>query len=92
MSKLHFDDEDYLSSMRERTTFLNHIHWDGSIPAESLWDFYQRKGEKILLPEQYVDGAPVKNREVTSVAELREFQTGLFSKYDIVSVFAGGAF
>ncbi len=88
MGKLCFDDKDYLSLMRKRTTFLNHIHWDGSIPANSLWDFYQRKGERILLPEQYVGGAPVKNREVTSIAELREFQTGLFSKYDIVSVFA----
>ncbi len=88
MVELHFDDEDYLSSLRRRTTFLNHIHWDGSIPAESLWQFYQRKDERILLPEHYVDGTPITNREVTSVAGLREFQTGLFSKYDIVSVFA----
>ncbi len=88
MGKPSFEDENYLLSMRKRTTFLNHIHWDGSIPAESLWDFYQSKGEKIFLPEQYIGGTAVRSREVRSIAELREFQTGLFSKYDIVSVFA----
>ncbi len=88
MSTLHFDDEDYFSLIKGKATVLNHIHWDGSIPTESLWDFHQRKGKKIFLPEQYVDGTPVNDREITSIAELREFQTGLFSKYDIVSVFA----
>ena len=89
MTFLQFDDREYLDSLRRRTTVQNHIHWDGSIPVESLWRFYQDRREKIFLPEQYIDGSIVRgDREIKSAAELHDFQTDLFTKYDIVSVFS----
>ncbi|MBI4152860.1 hypothetical protein HY495_04060 [Candidatus Woesearchaeota archaeon] len=89
MNKLHFDDESYLSAMQRRTNVLNHIHWDGSIPADDLWRFYQDNRKKLFLLEKYIDGTRVEgDREIKSADELRSFQTNLFTKYDIVSVFS----
>lgn len=89
MNRLHFDDKSYLSAMQRRTNVLNHIHWDGSIPVENLWEHYQQKQEGLFLPERYIDGTKVdRDRRIQSADDLREFQTNLFTKYDIVSVFS----
>ncbi|MBS3169153.1 hypothetical protein J4210_01605 [Candidatus Woesearchaeota archaeon] len=89
MNNLQFDDQKYLDSLHRRTTIQNHIHWDGSIPADDLWRFYQDNRKKLFLPEKYIDGTSVEgDREIKSADELRSFQTNLFTKYDIVSVFS----
>ena len=86
--ELKFDDVAYLDQCRQRASFLTHIHWDGSIPPQDLWNFYKKKDKKLSLPEKYIDGTAVQgDREIKSIEQLREFQMGLFSKYDIVSVF-----
>ena len=86
--ELRFEDTVYLDSLREKNTVVNHIHWDGSIPFSDLWEFYQQKGEKLFLPENYSDGTTVPdNREITSLEQLYELRDGLFSKYGIVDVF-----
>ena len=90
---LVFDDKPYLEQLRQREVFVHHIHWDGSLPADALFAFYQRRGKPLLLPERDVHGthliyASEAQREIDSEEKLREFQMGLLTKYDITDVFA----
>ncbi len=85
---LIFDDAAFLEALRQRPAHVPHIHWDGSIPFEELWQHYQRKGEKLFLPEKHHDGTPVtRNREINSVEELLAFRDGMFTQYGLVDVF-----
>ena len=91
--QITFEDTSYLEAQKQRSVPVNHIHWDGSIPAEDLFDFYQAEGQTLLLPEKDVAGNPLtyeseKERVIDSPEKLREFQTGLLTKYGIVDVFA----
>lgn len=88
MKKPSFEDHTYLNSLRQRQTCALHIHWDGSIPFGTLWNFYQRRGEKLFLPERYSDGRLLEgDREIKTRKQLYDLRDGLFSKYGIVDVF-----
>lgn len=90
---LSFPDKAYLRQCQNRKTYLNHIHWDGSIPAEFLFQFYQKQGKPLLLPEKDVSGNLIaykseRERVIDTAEKLRQFQQGLLTKYGIVDVFA----
>ena len=90
---LTFEDTAYLDSMRQRQVPLNHIHWDGSIPATDLFKLYEARGKELLLPENDFAGNPIeyesaKDRVIDSPEKLRDFQEALFRPYGIVDVFA----
>lgn len=86
--ELSFKDPAYLHSLQQEKAAVQHIHWDGSIPFERLWDFYQEKGQKLFFPERYSSGEFVKgDREIKTREQLYELRDGLFSKYEIVDVF-----
>ncbi len=90
MSKkgLHFEDSAYLDSLRQKKAIVPHIHWDGSIQFERLWDYYQEKGQKLFFPEKHNDGTLVEgDREIKTIEQLYGLRDGLFSKFDIVDVF-----
>jgi len=88
MKKPSFEDHTYLNSLRQRQTCALHIHWDGSIPFGTLWNFYQRRGGKLFLPERYSDGRLLEgDREIKTRKQLYDLRDGLFSKYGIVDVF-----
>jgi len=92
-TKLIFDDQAYLDKMRQKYAYINHIHWDGSIPAEDLFKFYQKQNDTLFLPETDVAGNKIvyvseQDQLIDSVDKLREFQNGLLTKYGIVDVFA----
>lgn len=85
---LDFSDTSYLTEMRQKKTFINHIHWDGSLPVEYVFDAYQKKGRPLSLPEKDLQGNEITDRLIDSPEKLREFQNGLLKKYGIVDVFS----
>src|SRR3989344_1460141 len=90
---LTFPDRVYLEQCWQRRTFLNHIHWDGSLLAEDLFALAQKRGRELLLPEFDNEGKRINysspsERVIGSTAKLKEFQQGLFNKYSIIDIFA----
>ncbi len=82
---LQFDDTEYLQKLRQLPNAQLHIHWDGSIPFEDLFNFYKKQGKEIPTPDQDLQGNPVP--KIETLEQLHQFRDGLFSKYDIVDVF-----
>ena len=71
---------------------INHLHWDGSLPVERLFEFYQHKGEFPLLPEKDISGNKINHRNQTervldSPEKLAQFQQGLLTHWGITDVF-----
>lgn len=90
---LQFLDQEYLAKLRSLPNMINHIHWDGSIPAADLFALAQRKGRELLLPGKDSAGNQImyssqESRVIDSIEKLRQFQQGLFRQYSIISVFA----
>jgi len=85
---LQFDDIDYLERLRQLPNAQLHLHWDGCIPFEFLWDHYKDQGRKLYLPERHLNGEAVKgDREIKSLAELVQFRDGLLKQWNIGDVF-----
>jgi len=99
MKELIFDDTDYLAQLRQRTVFLNHIHWDGSVPwksipatndspeIEGIFDFYKRTGKPLLKPEEDIRGNPIQDRSITCAEDMLELPRLMFKRYKIGDVF-----
>src|SRR3989344_6461629 len=71
---------------------INHLHWDGSIPAEALFAYYQDQGQVLELPDKDIAGNPIhyddpQSKIIDSAEKLAQFQQGLLTKWDIVDVF-----
>ncbi len=82
--------DDY-SWIRDRKTFPLHLHWDGSIPAESLFHMAEERGADLLMPSfdisnRLISYFPSSSRRVDSPAMLTEFIHAL-GKYKITDVF-----
>ncbi|MCK4643887.1 hypothetical protein KAU32_09695 [bacterium] len=68
-----------------------HIHWDGSVPAASIYNFYAKKNEGLFLPEKDFFGNVIKYRNegdriIDSPEKLMTFQQDM-RKYNITDVF-----
>lgn len=85
-----------------RQPVINHIHWDGSIPPETLFKFYERKkqqlnrcerkNQQLKLPEKDIHGnsaaySSEEEKLIDSPEKLAQFQQGLLTKWDIIDVF-----
>ena len=85
------DDAYYLEKLKKKKIFPLHIHWDGSIPAEDIFEMARQRGIPLLLPERDIEGKPIRysshdQRVIKSPEQLRLFMTDL-RKYDLVDVF-----
>ena len=70
---------------------LNHLHLDGSLTKEYLFQFYQNKGEFPRLPERDIFGESIRCSEEDKILDSPEkiaaFQQGVLTKWDITDVF-----
>ena len=92
MAALEVTDTKYLEDLKKRVVFPLHIHWDGSIPAEQLFELATARGKKLFLPEKDIAGKHIiyenpDNRLIHNPAELKSFMTNLRS-YSIIDVFS----
>lgn len=89
---LVIDDLEYFEGLKARKTFPLHLHWDGSIPVESLFSLTERRGKMIFLPDKDINGERIRydsftQRLISTPEKLREFQYGLLTRYKMGDVF-----
>ncbi len=88
---LKIDDPSYLEQLKSIKLYPNHLHWDGSIPADYIMELSRRRDRKILLPLEDIEGWPIKydseeERAITDAESLSRFQKNL-RQYRMFDVF-----
>ncbi len=74
-----------------RQTFPLHFHWDGSIPAQYLFELAKERGKTLYYPESDIHGNPItvateNDRTISSAQALERFFNNL-RNYAIPDVF-----
>jgi len=92
MADLCIHDQHYLEQLQKKKVFPLHIHWDGSLPAEQLFDLATTRGIDLLLPEHDIHGQTISydtpdKRCIHTAQELQHFMKNL-RRYNIIDVFS----
>ncbi len=90
--RLVIEDKEYFKQLRARKTFPLHLHWDGSIPVESLFSLAEKRGRQLFLPDTDLNDQTITytsdaERLIDTPKKLREFQYGLLTRYKMGDVF-----
>ncbi len=90
--ELIIEDKSYFKKLKDKKLFPLHIHWDGSIPAESIFELAGSKGIILEYPEKNIHGSPIaykdkKEKIINSPSDLHKVMTDL-RKYDLIDVFS----
>ncbi len=90
--RLVIEDEEYFKQLRARKTFPLHLHWDGSIPVESLFSLAERRQRQLFLPDKDLNDQTITytsdaERLIDTPEKLRQFQHGLLTRYKMGDVF-----
>lgn len=89
---LAIHDQAYFDSIKQKKTFPLHIHWDGSIPAESLFHIAQQRNIPLKYPMRDANGNPKSyasegERIIKTPGELGTFLTN-FEQFHFLDLFA----
>lgn len=89
---LVIEDQEYFKLLKARKTFPLHLHWDGSIPVESLFSLAERRGRQLFLPDKDLNDQTITytsdaERLIDTPQKLRQFQHGLLTRYKMGDVF-----
>ena len=89
--QLTINDPEYLEKLKKMKINLFHIHWDGAIPPEAIYNLSKKKGLNLELPDFDINDNRIdyKNKDdkaLNSVDKIKQFQRAL-RKYKMVDVF-----
>lgn len=92
MASLKITDEQYIADLKKKQVFPLHIHWDGSIPAQYLFELAKSRGIELFLPNKDINGKEISYKTndeklIHNPKELQSFMTNL-RKYSIIDVFS----
>ncbi|MCK9226104.1 MAG: hypothetical protein M0Q02_13610, partial [Candidatus Muirbacterium halophilum] len=81
-----------LEKLKKIPQFPLHIHWDGSIPADEVWNLSQKKGLKLKYPEldrerNKINYKDEQSQIINSKEKLKTFFMDL-NTYHIIDVFS----
>ncbi len=90
--RLVIEDQEYFEQLNTRKKFPLHLHWDGSIPVESLLSLAERRGRQLFLPDKDINDQTITytsdaERLIDTPEKLRQFQYGLLTRYKMGDVF-----